>query len=60
MKSSDKTITRLEVYDGSGRMLMKLAPKNKEARIPAAALSNGMYILLIDQHGEVTSRKVVK
>ena len=60
VKSSDKTITRLEVYDGSGRMLMKLAPKNKEARIPAAALSNGMYILLIDQHGEVTSRKVVK
>ncbi|WP_193810748.1 T9SS type A sorting domain-containing protein [Kaistella flava (ex Peng et al. 2021)] len=66
VKSSTKTISDVEVYDVSGRLLLKLNPNHKETRIDASNFVNGTYVLKItsaspnDQKGNVVTKKIVK
>lgn len=66
VKSSIKNISALEVYDASGRLMMKLSPNQKEIRIDASSLLNGVCILKItsgslgDQKGSVVTKKIIK
>ncbi|MPM81093.1 hypothetical protein SDC9_128145 [bioreactor metagenome] len=60
VKSQNQEITGLEVYDGTGRLLLKTAPNSTKAAIDSAILVNGVYVLKIDQHGKITTKKLIK
>ena len=60
VKADSKKITDLEVYDSSGRMIYKMQPNNTKAIINADRLNNGVYVLKVNQSGEITSKKVIK
>ncbi len=60
VKSQSKTITALEVYDTTGRLITQLQPNQTKVIIPAESLVNGVYILKINQNGVITSKKIIK
>ncbi|OWK73517.1 hypothetical protein CBW16_08360 [Flavobacteriaceae bacterium JJC] len=60
VKAKSRKITDLQVYDASGRLIFRTQPNSVKTVIDAAALANGMYLIQINQNGEVTSRKVLK
>ncbi|QOW10577.1 T9SS type A sorting domain-containing protein [Kaistella flava (ex Peng et al. 2021)] len=66
VKSTTKPISEIEVYDTSGRLLLKVKANHKEARIDAGNFANGIYVLKItsaslnDQKGSVITRKIMK
>lgn len=60
VKSSTKKITSIQVLDTSGRLILSLQPNEIMARIKADSLSNGMYILRIEQGNQVSAKKIIK
>lgn len=60
IKSADKKISGVEVYEATGRLILKNTHRSNEIRLPAKNLSNGVYILKIDQEGTVISKKIRK
>ncbi|WP_234109126.1 GEVED domain-containing protein [Chryseobacterium sp. R2A-55] len=60
VKSQSQEITGLEVYDSAGRMILKTAPNSMKATIDSSVMVNGVYVLKIDRHGQVTTKKVIK
>lgn len=60
VKSQSNKITKLEVYDVSGRLAFKLQPNQTKVTIPAETLTNGIYIIKIHQGGQITSKKIIK
>ncbi|KMQ71115.1 T9SS type A sorting domain-containing protein, partial [Chryseobacterium koreense] len=60
VKAQSQEITGLEVYDGTGRLILKTAPNATKATIDSSVMVNGVYMLKIDQRGKVTTRKVIK
>lgn len=60
VRAQSKNITDLEVYDGSGRLIYKTQPRHTEVRIPGDKLLRGVYILKIDQDGQLTKKKILK
>lgn len=57
---SSKNIAEVEVYDASGKLLLKLKPNQKETRLVASAWINGIYFLKIAQEGKELRRKIRK
>lgn len=57
---SRRFIYDIEVYDVSGKLLMKLQPQQKEVRVDAAKWIEGIYILKIIREGDNVTRKVRK
>lgn len=60
LKSTSKSISGVEVYDASGRLLIQLKPNQKEVRLDATAFVNGTYVLRIDQEGTLVTKKIIK
>lgn len=60
VKSSTKKITSIQVLDTSGRLILSLQPNEIMARIKADSLSNGIYILRIEQGNQVSAKKIIK
>ncbi|KEY18804.1 T9SS type A sorting domain-containing protein [Kaistella antarctica] len=60
IKSASKKISEVEVYDTSGRLMIKLNPNQTEVRIEGQALINSVYVLKIYQNGKVTTRKIIR
>ncbi|QOW10578.1 T9SS type A sorting domain-containing protein [Kaistella flava (ex Peng et al. 2021)] len=60
VKSSTKVISEVEVYDTSGRLLLKVKPDHKEIRIEASNLVNGIYVLKIKRDGSVVTKKIMR
>lgn len=60
VEAKNKKITEIEVYDTSGRLVYAAQPHSVQARIDAGAFSNGIYILRVNQNGEITARKIIK
>ena len=61
VKSSDKKIEALDVYDASGRLIHQQIPKNKEVIIPNQILINGVYFIKVkSESGEITTKKIRK
>lgn len=60
VRAPSKMITDLEVYDGAGRLIHKTQPRQTEVRIPGAQLLRGVYIMKIDQSGQLTKKKILK
>lgn len=60
VKASTKAITDLKVYDGSGKLVKHLQPRNLRATIAAATLPNGLYVLKIEQDETTVTKKIRK
>ncbi|WP_165983178.1 GEVED domain-containing protein [Chryseobacterium salivictor] len=60
IKSQSKIITALEVYDAAGRLINSSIPNQKEVRLPAASLVNGIYVLKIVCNGAVVIKKILR
>ncbi len=60
VKSSCYKITKLEIFDSSGRLVEELTPDQTEVRISAAGFSNGLYVLKIMQDQIQTVKKIIK
>ena len=66
LKSLAKNISDIQVFDASGRLILTLKPNQKEIRIDASELVNGMYVLKItltsldDQSKQILTRKIRK
>lgn len=60
VKANRKNITALEMYDTAGRLMLKLKPNSLKVFISMEKMVNGVYILKIDQNGEMTTKKVIK
>lgn len=60
IRSHKEEIKSVEVYDSSGRMVRSNKNKAKEIRMDAEALSNGVYILKIEQQDQQITKKVIR
>ncbi|MCW4450802.1 GEVED domain-containing protein [Kaistella sp. BT6-1-3] len=61
IRSSDKAISYLELYDASGRLIFTLKGSAKELRFAADRLADGMYVLKTNlKDGEVMTAKIRK
>lgn len=60
VKSKDKTIENIELYDASGRLVLKMkANNNKELRFNAEKLHQGMYIVKVITKVGVITKKII-
>ena len=63
---SDKNISEIDVFDASGRLILKIKPNQKEVQIDMSSFNNGIYILKItlasghDLDGRVVTKKIRK
>lgn len=60
VKALRESITELEVYDTAGRLLYKVQPHSTKAVIDANLMTNGVYVLKINQNGRITAKKILK
>ena len=61
VKSADKTIENIELYDAVGRLVFKKIGNSKEIRFDAHRLAEGMYILKAQlKGGEPLTKKIRK
>lgn len=56
---SPKSLSKVEVYDLTGKLITELKAQNKQAVLEAATLIKGIYLLRIKtMDGEITNRKI--
>jgi len=60
IKAQSKKITDLEVYDASGRLMLKMQPNSLKVHLSAEKLPQSIYFLKISQNGEVRTKKVLR
>lgn len=60
VKAQRESITELEVYDTAGRLLYKVQPHSTKAVIDANLMTNGVYVLKINQNGRITAKKILR
>lgn len=61
VKSADKTIENIELYDAVGRLVFKKIGNSKEIRFDAHRLAEGMYIVKAElRAGEIFTKKIRK
>lgn len=60
VQSSTQKITALQMYDPSGKLLYEVQPNNLKVFIDATKLSNGLYLLKVNQNGKITTKKVIR
>lgn len=60
IKSKIKKISRLEIFDATGRMVHQKSTSQKEVRFDSQYLSRGIYLLRIFQDGNVTTKKIIR
>lgn len=60
VKSSDETIENIELYEASGRLILKVNGNNrKEVRFPAHQLQKGIYVLKAFTKGGIIIKKMI-
>lgn len=57
---SSKSLGKIEIYDTSGRMLITSSAKENTAKIDASSLTNGVYIIKVENSGDLKTKKVIK
>ena len=57
---STKKLGKIEVYDASGRMMRDLNSAETMIRIDMSDFSNGVYILKVENSGEIKTKKIIK
>ena len=58
--SSSKVLGKIEVYDVAGRLVISQKTVNKNIRLDASALINGIYIIKAENSGDVRTKKIIK
>lgn len=58
--ASSKKLGKVEVYDTAGRLMTALSTNETTIRIDASAFSSGVYILKVENSGDVKTKKVIK
>ncbi len=59
LKNTD-TMSKLDVYDMSGRMIHSAKPQAKEFRLNASTMNNGVYILQVQTPSGIQAKRVIK
>lgn len=57
---SNKKLGKIELYDASGKLLKEHTSRDLEARIDVSTIINGVYILKVDNSGDIKTRKIIK
>ncbi|QIG89192.1 T9SS type A sorting domain-containing protein [Chryseobacterium sp. POL2] len=60
VKARSNAITKVEVYDMLGRLVLVSDKASKEVRIANASLVEGTYVLKISQNNNIVTQKVIK
>ncbi|WP_332026683.1 T9SS type A sorting domain-containing protein, partial [Kaistella sp.] len=60
IKSSQKKISEVEVYDLTGKLIMNVTANQNHVVINSSSWVNGIYLLKIHRNGETVSKKVIK
>ncbi|KEY18806.1 T9SS type A sorting domain-containing protein [Kaistella antarctica] len=60
VKSSTKKISEIEVYDSSGRLMVRFTPNRTEVRIDGNAIVKGVYLVKVNRNGVVVTKKIIK
>ena len=61
VRTSDEIITKVEVYDAAGRMVMTIPGTTKKVRIDSNRLVEGLYIIKANlRNGEMYTKKIRK
>lgn len=58
--NSTKKLGKVEVYDASGRMMRSFISTETGMRIDMSDVSNGVYILKVENSGETKTKKIIK
>ncbi|MDP9954597.1 hypothetical protein J2X97_000234 [Epilithonimonas hungarica] len=58
--TSSKKLGKVELYDTAGRLMKALSTNETTVRIDVSAFSNGVYILKVENSGDVKTKKIVK
>ncbi|MPS72121.1 MAG: T9SS type A sorting domain-containing protein [Chryseobacterium sp.] len=57
---STKKLGKVEIYDASGKLVKTAIVNGTEARFDTTILSNGVYILKIENSGDLKTKKFIK
>lgn len=60
VKARSKKITGLEIYDASGRLIKQMQPDRLKVTVDSEIMSNGAYLLKINQGGATVVKKILK
>src|SRR5690606_29431143 len=60
VKSESRRITQLELYDTSGKLMLKTIPNSTKTAVNSQSLPDGVYILRIFRGVEVVTRKIMR
>ncbi|OWK73518.1 hypothetical protein CBW16_08370 [Flavobacteriaceae bacterium JJC] len=60
VKARSKKIARLEIYDASGRLIKQMQPDSLKVTVDSEIMSNGAYLLKINQGGATVVKKILK
>lgn len=58
--TSSKVLGKIEVYDAAGRLVITQKSANKNTRLDGTKLTNGVYIIKVENSGDVRSKKIIK
>ena len=57
---SDKKLGRIELFDASGKLIRSYVATSNEFRIDTSTLMNALYIIKINNTGEIRTKKFIK
>lgn len=57
---SSKKLGKIEIFDASGKLIRSLNVNDKEIRMDVSNFLNGVYILKIENSGDIKSKKIIK
>ena len=57
---SDKKLGRIELFDASGKLIRSYVATSNEFRIDTSTLMNALYIIKINNSGEIRTKKFIK
>ena len=60
IKAQSKKLTKVELYDTSGRLILTANPNATQYRLDSQLLNEAMYILKISQNEKTTIKKILK
>lgn len=57
---SDKKLGRIELFDASGKLIRSYVATSNEFRIDTSTLMNALYIIKVNNSGEIRTKKFIK
>lgn len=58
--TSSKVLGKVEIYDGVGRLMHGSKTSNKSIRIDSSSFINGIYIMKVENSGDIRTKKIIK